>query len=178
MKCVGCNKVLPKGEFVVLSGGALRKTRTGSVIDKNLVGFLSVTNHFDSQRNYRSMYLSMDAKNGQFEFYACTHKCLLKFLTKYVQHLSKIDKAVKYKKIVMAPVKKINKVGEEPVRAVLKLMGFPEAMVTDMSRLCDFYAFDGQKEQDRSLERLSKKLGFKVDIDDHIFQIAEKYKLR
>lgn len=85
MNCINCKKKLKKGEFVTLNGGAMVKTKTGATMgDKNLIGFLTINNHFDSIKNYRSMSLGLDHPNGQFEFYACTHKCLAGFLTNRV----------------------------------------------------------------------------------------------
>lgn len=86
--CVSCKKKLKKGEFVVLNGGAMVKTRANAKVrdgavmgDHTLAGFLSVANHFDSQKNYKSIMIEDDGPNGQFEIYACSHKCMLNFLT-------------------------------------------------------------------------------------------------
>ena len=59
MNCVGCYKKLKKGEFVTMNGGAMIKTKTGAVMGgKNLLGFLAINNHFDSKKNYRSLYIA------------------------------------------------------------------------------------------------------------------------
>lgn len=97
--CVGCKKPLKTGEFVVLNGGAMIKTRAnarkgdGAVMgDWRHVGFLTMANHFDSQKNYQSIIIEDNGPNGQFEFYACSHKCLTNFLTRHIMHLAKFDK--------------------------------------------------------------------------------------
>jgi hypothetical protein len=109
MKCVGCRKPLKKGEFVVLNGGAMVKTKTGAIMGKNLRGFLHIHNHFDSKKNYQTMIVADGGSNGQFEFYACSHKCLANFITQNIMHLEKIPK---YKKIMMASSTKTDKVGQ------------------------------------------------------------------
>lgn len=107
--CVGCKKKLKKGEFVVLNGGAMIKTRTGAMMgDHRHIGFLTVQNHFDSKKNYRSIIIAQDAPNGQFEFYACSHKCLVDFISKSIMHLAKFDLI---KKIELAPQSKLGRIG-------------------------------------------------------------------
>jgi hypothetical protein len=109
--CVNCKKVLPKGEFVVLNGGALRKTKGGgATIDRNLEGFLHIANHFDSKKNYRSFFLADETPDGQFNFCACSLKCLKNYFVKQFDHMKKLDKAIKAKKFEMAPTKKIGKI--------------------------------------------------------------------
>jgi hypothetical protein len=172
MNCVGCHKKIRKGEFVTLNGGAMVKTKTGAMMgDKNLLGFLTVNNHFDSKHNYRSMSLSHDAPNGQFEFYACSHKCLADFMVRDIMMLAKLEKI---KKIEIAPSKKIEKLGKW-VDQVLKIIGFPEALVTDESSLFDFFDMTSkEKDEDILLTKWGKKLGFKVKGTDKIWQVADR----
>jgi hypothetical protein len=67
---------------------------------ENLLGFLTIYNHFDSKNDYRSTSLAEDEPNGQFEFYACSHKCLEDFLTKNIRALKKQKKASVLKKSI------------------------------------------------------------------------------
>ena len=68
-KCINCKKPLKRGEFVTLNGGAMIKTKTGATMgDKNLFGFLTVNNHFDSKKNYQSLDIISNCSTGQFEF--------------------------------------------------------------------------------------------------------------
>jgi len=97
--CINCKKKLEPGEFVVLNGGAMIKTKTGAMMgDKRHLGFLTVNNHFDSKKNYRSMIIADNCQSGQFEFYACSHKCLADFISKQIMALEKIDKIKKFGK--------------------------------------------------------------------------------
>jgi len=168
MDCVGCHKKLKKGEFVTLNGGALVRTKTGGRMGDNLLGFLTVNNHFDSKKNYRSMTLAQDEKNGQFEFYACSHKCLAGFMSRNILLLGKMDKI---KKIELAPSGKVRK-WEFWVDSILHIIGFPGALVTDESRLYDFFSM-GQKSEDKLLQKWEKKLGFKIKDSDPIWKVAE-----
>lgn len=56
------------------------------------------------------------------------------------------------------------------VEIVLKLLGHPEAFVTDESWLCDFHL------DDMELKQLREKLGFQVGSLDFIWQIAKRYR--
>jgi hypothetical protein len=88
MKCINCKKELEAGEFVVLNCGALVKTETGAMMgDDKLLGFMSVSNHFDSKSNYRSINFDFHESNGQIEVYACSHKCLIEVLTEKISKL-------------------------------------------------------------------------------------------
>jgi len=166
MKCVGCLESIKKGEFVVMNGGAMVGTKTMARMgDKNLLGFLNINNHFDSKKNYKSLNLSSDASYGQFEFYACSHKCLADFMTRQIMLLKKRDKI---KKFEMAPSNKVKKL-ELWVKQVLKIIGHPDALVTDMSTIWDFIDTD---ENEKFLPKWSKKLGFKISGDDYIWEIA------
>jgi len=171
MNCVGCKKKLEKGEFVVLNGGALVKTKTGATMgDKNLIGFLTVSAHFDSKEDYRSCIIANDAPNGQFEFYACSYICLAEFLTRSIFHLKKLSEI---KKVEIAPATKID---PKWAPKVLKLLGHPEALVSDESTVGDFlFAFD-KKIRVKQLEKLNKKFGFEVRAADPIWKLIEKFK--
>ena len=121
MNCVGCKKLIKRGEFVVLNGGAMVRTKTGATMgDKNLLGFLGIYNHFDSRKNYQILSLMDEGTNGQFEFYACSHKCLANFLTRQIMHMEKIFKV---KKIETAPCSKIDKIGYGWGKRAVRLMG-------------------------------------------------------
>jgi hypothetical protein len=175
--CVGCNKPLKPGEFVTLNGGALIKTKTGSMMgDKRHLGFLTVNNHFDSKKNYRTFIVTDNAPNGQFEFYACSHTCLASFISKQIMHLAKLEKV---KKICLAPQSKLDKIGYEWGLKVVELMGFKGALITDESTVSNFMCSFEQKdklESGRTLKSVSKKLGFDIKEADYIWQIAKKYK--
>jgi hypothetical protein len=175
MDCIGCHKKLKKGEFVVLNGGAMVKTKNGaSMGNKNLIGFLSVNNHFDSKKNYRSMCLMDNAPNGQFEFYACSHKCLADFMSRQIMQLKKFDKI---RKITIAPATKLDKIGYEWADKVVQMMGFKGALVTDESTVYDFMGlWSNEKDNDKFILKLNKKFGFKIQDKDYIWQIAKKLK--
>jgi hypothetical protein len=176
-KCVGCKKPLKSGEFVVLNGGAMVKTKTGAMMgDKRHLGFLTVNNHFDSKKNYRSMIIADNGPNGQFEFYACSHKCLAKFMSDSIMHLAKLDKI---KKIELAPQSKLDMIGYEWGLKIVELMGFKGALITDESRVGDFLD-TGEDEFSAQIiaEGLSKKIGVKIKIPDYIWKVAREYKGR
>lgn len=175
MNCVGCKKSLKNGEFVVLNGGAMIKTKTGAIMgDKRHLGFLTVHNHFGSKKNYQSLSITDKSPNGQFEFYACSHKCLADFLTRHIMHLSKINK---FEKFEIAPCIKTKKVGEYWWREVVARMGFKGALITDESAVFDFMgAFDNDKQEKVFLQKISKKLGFPVKANDRVWQLAKKLK--
>jgi hypothetical protein len=176
MNCVGCRKPLKKGEFVVLNGGAMVKmSKTGAMMgDKNLKGFLSVHNHFDSKKKYQTMVIADKGPNGQFEFYACSHKCLVDFLTRPIMHLKKITE---YKKIIIYSQTKTEKVGEHWWREVISRMGFEGSLITDESAVFDFIgSFEDPKQEEKFLQKISKKLGFPVKANDRIWQLAKKLK--
>jgi hypothetical protein len=174
LKCIGCKKTLKK-EYVVLNGGALLVGTTTKFIGKNLRGFLSINNHF--KNNYRSFLLAHDCPNGQFKFYACSHKCLADFMHKSIMHLNKFDKI---KKVEIAPDDKLEKIGYEWVDKVVQIMGFKGALVTNESTVedfcCDFGYQEYQEQEDLFLKKLEKKFDFQVKIKDFIWQIAKKYK--
>jgi len=86
-----------------------------------------------------------------------------------------LEKLEKIKKFEMAPTKKVTKfLGQDQrpwVDKVLKIIGHPEALVTDMSTIWDFIEFD---EDEKHLPGWSKKLGFKIKSDDYIWEIAQR----
>jgi len=176
MHCIGCHKELKKGDFVTLNGGAMVKTKTGSVMgDKNLLGFLTVNNHFDSKKNYRSLTIAMDKPNGQFEFYACSHKCLAKSMTRSIMLLEKLDKIKKFEIATSSNVKRLG----IWVERVLKLIGFSKALVTDESSIFDFCSIELDEDGEEKLfQKWSKKIGFKVDGKDRIWTVADKLSKR
>jgi len=61
---------------------------------------------------------------------------------------------------------------QDYVDKVLEAIGHPEALVTNESLVWDFTSDKGK------LKRVSKKLGFDVDPNDYIWQLAERYKAR
>jgi hypothetical protein len=173
-KCINCKKTLKKGEFVTLNGGAMIKTKTGAVMgDKNLLGFLTVNNHFDSKKNYQSLDIISNCSTGQFEFYACSHKCLADFLTKQIMHLAMLS--TKIKKFFLSPQVKLEKIGYEWGLEVTNLMGFKRAIITDESTIYDFMPIDDNK-RSVQLKKISKKLGFDIKDSDYIWKVAKDYK--
>lgn len=174
MNCVRCRKRLKKGEFIVLNGGAMVKTKTGAVMgDKNLLGFLTVCNHFDSKKSYQSMIIANDGTNGQFELYACSHKCLIVFITRQIKSLEiwcKNDI-----KIVSAPTSHIEKIESVVIDKVLAMLGFKRAYVTDESRVYDFIGVgeDINKYMTKINEKF-KKYSIKINASDLIYKIAKK----
>ena len=178
-KCVDCKKEIEPGEFVVLNGGALVKTKTGAKMgDKNMLGFLSVSSHFDSRNNYHGLTLADQAPSGQFEFYACSYECLANFLHKSVMHLKKLE-TIKFEK---APTKIIDKIPPKYIREILKVLKHPEALITDESIVRDFLSpICTDSKLDSLLEKLSQKAGFNVKPTDRIWQVAkklERYKIK
>jgi hypothetical protein len=176
MNCIGCKKKLKKGEFVVLNGGAMIRTKTGATMgDKRHLGFLLVNNHFDSKKNYQSLSIVDQSPNGQFEFYACSHKCLANFLTRQIMLIEKITRI---KKFYTASFTKLSKIGEEWGQKVVAIMGIKGgAYLTDESTVYDFFGSWGNKENKNTfIKKISKKLGFLVKDDDYIWQLAKKLK--
>jgi hypothetical protein len=174
-KCINCKKPLKRGEFVTLNGGAMIKTKTGATMgDKNLFGFLTVNNHFDSKKNYQSLDIISNCSTGQFEFYACSHKCLAEFLTKQIMHLATLS--TKIKKFFLASQVKLEKVGYEWGSYVTTLMGFKGALITDESTVSDFLSIGSNKSYEAYLKIISKKLGFNIKGSDYIWKIAKDYK--
>lgn len=175
--CVGCRKKIKPGEFVVLNGGAMIKTKTGAVMgDERHLGFLTVSNHFDSKKSYQSMLIADNAPNGQFEFYACSHKCLANFISKQIMHLALFSKM---KKIELAPQSNLDKVGYDWGLKVVNLLGVKSALITDESTVGDFLDINVNVDAFRArtvIERLSKKIGVKIKASDYIWQVAKKYK--
>jgi hypothetical protein len=111
--------------------------------------------------------------NGQFEFYACSHKCLVDFLTRQIMHLKKITE---FKKIVIAPRTKTEKVGDYWWQKVVAKMGFKGALITDESSVFDFIGpFEDSKEK-KFIQKISRNLGFPVKAKDRIWQLAKKLK--
>jgi len=181
--CVGCKKRLKKGEFVVLNGGAMIKTRAnarvrdGAVMgDWRHVGFLTVMNHFDSKKNYRSMLIEDNGPNGQFEFYACSHKCLIDFLTRHIKHLAKLDKI---KKFVLASQSRLEGIGYDWGLKVVNFLGVKRALITDESTISDFTGSPVCTDpvMDSRLQKAIKKLGFKINYWDPIWKVAGHYKM-
>jgi hypothetical protein len=65
------------------------------------------------------------------------------------------------------------------VDKILKVLGHPEALVTDESYISDFLPFFSTEEKYRSFERFSKKMkkmGIEVDFQDSIIEVAERLK--
>jgi hypothetical protein len=120
------------------------------------------------------MIITDNAPNGQFEYYACSHKCLADFITKRIMHLTKFDKIEKFE---MASQSKLDKVGYEWGLKVVRLMGVKRALITDESTVRDFLDVGEDEFRARIItERLSKKIGVKIKISDYIWQVAKKYK--
>jgi hypothetical protein len=175
MNCAGCKKPLKKGEFVVLNGGAMIKTKTGAIMgDKRHLGFLTIHNHFDSKKNYQSLSITDRSPNGQFEFYACSHKCLTDFLTRQIMHLSRINK---FKKFETAPQSKLNKIGYEWGCKIVRMLGFKNSLITDESRVFDFMGLPKNTlDSNKNLKKISDKIGLKIKPSDYIWKIARNYK--
>lgn len=176
MKCIGCKKSLKKGEFVVLNGGAMIKTRTGATMgDKRHLGFLSVHNHFDSKKNYQTLSIVDNGPNGQFEFYACSHKCLADFFSNQIMHLAKLEKI---KKFELASQSKVNAVGAEWCQKVVSLFGVKRALITDESMVVDFLGATDLFRCNKDLEKIAQNTGIKIKDRDYIWQLAKKLKDR
>ena len=172
--CVGCRKPLKKGEFVVLNGGAMVKTKTGAAMgDKSLLGFLTINNHFDSKKNYRTFIIADNAANGQFEFYACSHKCLVNFLTRPIMHMSRLSRI---KKFELAPQSKVDAVGEEWCRKVVNFLGVKRSLITDESIVADFLCTTDAYRSNKDLEKIARGVGIKIKELDYIWQVAKKLK--
>lgn len=178
--CIGCKKRLKRGEFVVLNGGAMVKTRPnarvrdGAVMgDHTLAGFLTVANHFDSRKNYQSMIIEDDGPNGQFEFYACSHKCLIDFLTKHIMHMSRLSKI---KRFELAPQSKVGAVGEEWCKKAVNLLGVKKFLITDESMVADFLSATDVYRTNKDLEKIARNAGIKIKDRDYIWQVAKKLK--
>ena len=174
MNCVGCKKKIPKGEFLTFNGGALVGNKTkASMGDKNLLAFLTINAHFDSKKDYRSITLANNVAKGQFEFYACSYDCLVDFLTQAVLHLKKLSEI---KKFEIAPQSKLDKIEDEWIKKTLKIIGHPEAMITDESMVGDFFYPSNEAFRIRKIKALSKKFCFEIKKSDYIWHVAKKLK--
>jgi hypothetical protein len=71
------------------------------------------------------------------------------------------------RKIYMGPENKLEKINGIKIMKVLEAVGHPEAFVTDLSTVSDF---------DIDPKIVSKKLGFKVQEKDCIWEVAKKIK--
>jgi hypothetical protein len=74
-------------------------------------------------------------------------------------------------KIELAENGKIEEL-REYVDEVLELIGFPEALVTDLSQVWNFTE-DGQE-----LKAIAERLGFTVDDNDYIWELAEQHRAK
>lgn len=81
----------------------------------------------------------------------------------------------KIERIELASQSKIDQF-QEYVDAVLEALGHPEALVTDESKIWDFYPFKEGRED--SLKKLSDKLGFQITTKDYIWEIAEQLRAK
>lgn len=77
----------------------------------------------------------------------------------------------KPKNIVLASQDKTAKYAKE-IQKLLKALGHPEALVTDESKLWDFWPM--AKDTQRKAKALSKKLGVPVNKTDYLITIAER----
>lgn len=77
------------------------------------------------------------------------------------------NKKLNIKKIIIAPRKLIQPYYKE-IDLLLHLLGFPEALVTDLSAIFDFCPTK------RKMKSISKKLGFEVTDDEYLVDVAKK----
>jgi len=77
------------------------------------------------------------------------------------------------KRIELASQDKIDKYPEEVLR-LLKGLGFPEALVTDLSALTDFWTFLSDDEMQKKIRVLQKKLGVEVNKKDYLIDIIKR----
>lgn len=89
----------------------------------------------------------------------------------------KHEKARKKMKIKMAPMKKVDASGNR-MNLILKALGHPEALVTDLSCLSDFSdAWEPDKKWKKRLAVISKKLGVgKLTGRELLVNVAKKIK--
>ena len=81
------------------------------------------------------------------------------------------DNFFKNKKIVLCSQKYTKKL-QDKIDKILEYIGFSEALTTDESKLFDFCLTKTQ------IKNLSKKLGFKIDENDKLIEIAKKMELK
>lgn len=81
------------------------------------------------------------------------------------------------KNIELASQSKVDKLGGF-VDRVLKALGHSEALVTDESMVGDFLDVFDKTRAAFTLDRVSKKLGFKVRSSDYIWMVAKKIEKR
>jgi hypothetical protein len=79
------------------------------------------------------------------------------------------------KKIELASQDKIIEL-EPYINKVLRALGHSEALVTDESLISDFLNIFDQKERDKQLKKLIKKLKLKIDDGDYVWKVAEQIK--
>ena len=98
---------------------------------------------------------------------------------KVVSNKKFLDKLKNVKKIELAPTDCIDKYQKE-INIILKLLGHPEALVTDESSVWDFlYHFGGTKQENdkynkKMLDKISGRLGFEVKDCDLFVDVAKK----
>ena len=81
------------------------------------------------------------------------------------------DGIIKIKKVELVEVDNINK-HTAAVYKILKALGHSEALVTNESKIYDFCF--AEKDLDKYCNKISKKLGIKVNHNDYIWKLAER----
>lgn len=85
-KCTVCGKICRgEGRFICLSGGALKGDDRFAEMSAGLIGFLHLSLHDHNYRGKGGYFpIADNTKNGQFEFYFCSCRCIRKFLKEVV----------------------------------------------------------------------------------------------
>ena len=90
----------------------------------------------------------------------------------------KILDKFKNAKIEMASTDDVSKYQKE-IRVILKILGHPEALVSDESSIWDFLSHFGSKEENKEynqemLEKISCRLALDIKPDDLLIDIAKR----
>lgn len=86
-KCPVCKKRM-NSDFICFTSGALMRTGKDSfVMDETLMGFGGFSKHYDSTEEYKSVMLADYAKNGQYEIYTCSIKCMKELFNELISKL-------------------------------------------------------------------------------------------
>jgi len=90
-KCVLCGCRPKDGVFIAVDGGALVGTKHNAKMSDKLIGFLHIMIH-DHNRTKGKWGIEVvdSSKNGQFEFYFCSSKCMRKFFNAMVDEFERV----------------------------------------------------------------------------------------
>ena len=99
--CPVCKKkkVFEPHEFVVLSGGCMKRTgkQSASMAEEEYEGFLNFHYHNDDDDIHAISTMADEVKFGQFQIYTCSVQCMRTLLNKFLDDIEKDVKRAKKK---------------------------------------------------------------------------------